>query len=83
MSDAMPNAVLEAMASGLALIATPGGAGDLIQGNGFVVAPRDPSAIRQAVGHYLADRQPDRGPPSEVEDARVVDVLACGRRLLP
>ena len=57
MSDAMPNAVLEAMASGLALIATPGGAGDLIQGNGFVVAPRDPSAIRQAVGHYLADRQ--------------------------
>ena len=40
MRDAMPNAALEAMASGLALIATPGGAGDLIRDNGFVIAPR-------------------------------------------
>jgi glycosyltransferase involved in cell wall biosynthesis len=55
--DAMPNAALEAMASGLAVIATPGGAGDLIRDNGFVIAPRDPSSIRHAVGRYLADRQ--------------------------
>lgn len=54
--DAMPNAALEAMASGLAVIATPGGAGDLIGDNGFVIAPGDPSAIRDAVGCYLADR---------------------------
>jgi glycosyltransferase involved in cell wall biosynthesis len=57
LSDAMPNAALEAMASGLALIATPGGAGDLIRDNGFVIAPRDPSSIRRAVARYLADRQ--------------------------
>lgn len=56
-SDAMPNAALEAMASGLALVATPGGAGDLIRGNGFVIAPRDPSSIRRAIERYLVDRQ--------------------------
>jgi glycosyltransferase involved in cell wall biosynthesis len=53
--DAMPNAALEAMASGLAVIATPGGAADLIRDNGFVIAPGDPSSIRHAVGRYLAD----------------------------
>lgn len=53
--DAMPNAALEAMASGLAVITTPGGAGDLVRDNGFVVAPQDPSSIRAAVGRYLAD----------------------------
>jgi L-malate glycosyltransferase len=55
--DAMPNAALEAMASGLALIATPGGAGDLIRDNGFLIAPGDPSSIRHAVGRYLADHR--------------------------
>ena len=55
--DAMPNAALEAMASGLAMIATPGGAADLIRDNGFVIAPGDAHAIRHAVGRYLADRQ--------------------------
>ena len=55
--DAMPNAALEAMASGLAVIATPGGAGDLIGDSGLVIAPGDPSAIRHAVGRYLADRR--------------------------
>ncbi len=57
MRDAMPNAALEAMASGLALVVTPGGAGDLVEGNGFVIPPRDPNAIREAVGRYLADRE--------------------------
>jgi glycosyltransferase involved in cell wall biosynthesis len=56
-SDAMPNAALEAMASGLALVATPGGVGDLVQGNGFVIAPGDPSAIRCVVERYLVDRR--------------------------
>lgn len=55
--DAMPNAALEAMASGLAVITTPGGAGDLIHDNGFVVPPRNPSSIRDAIGCYLADPQ--------------------------
>ena len=57
LSDAMPNAALEAMASGLALVTTPGGAGDLIRDNGFVIAPGDPSSIRRAIERYLVDRQ--------------------------
>jgi glycosyltransferase involved in cell wall biosynthesis len=57
MRDAMPNAALEAMASGLALIATPGGASDLIRGNGCVIETQDPYSIQQAVERYLTDRQ--------------------------
>jgi glycosyltransferase involved in cell wall biosynthesis len=55
LADAMPNVVLEAMAAGLAIVTTPGGAQDLISGNGLPIEPRDPASITRAVRRYLAD----------------------------
>jgi glycosyltransferase involved in cell wall biosynthesis len=49
--------VAEAMASGLAVITTPAtGASELIVDgkNGYVVAPRDPEAIRDRLAHLAA-----------------------------
>ena len=55
--DAMPNAVARGHGLRPRAVVTPGGAGDLVQGNGFVIPPRDADAIREAVGRYLADRE--------------------------
>jgi glycosyltransferase involved in cell wall biosynthesis len=53
--EAMPNAVLEAMASGLAIVTTPTGARELLDGNGFVVERGASAPLREALGRYLAD----------------------------
>jgi glycosyltransferase involved in cell wall biosynthesis len=50
LNEGMPNAVMEAMASGLPIITTyTGGTAELIRGNGIVVPMRAPSAIADAV----------------------------------
>jgi glycosyltransferase involved in cell wall biosynthesis len=55
LADAMPNVVLEAMAAGLAIVTTPTGGGEVLQGNGVTVPPADPDALREALTAYLSD----------------------------
>ena len=54
-ADAMPNVVLEAMAAGLAVVTTATGGREVVRGNGIIVAPGDPSALRTALLDYLTD----------------------------
>ena len=51
----MANVVLEAMASGLAIVTTRTGAAELIQDNGIVIETADPASIHRALGRYLMD----------------------------
>jgi len=53
--EAMPNAVLEAMASGLPIVTTPTGARELLDGNGFVVERGAADPLREALARYVAD----------------------------
>jgi glycosyltransferase involved in cell wall biosynthesis len=53
--DAMPNAVLEAMASGLAIVTTRTGAAERIDGNGTVVELPTVGQLRDAIARYLDD----------------------------
>ena len=53
--EAMSNALLEAMASGLPLVTTPNGITDLLDGNGAIVAPRNDVEIRHALLRYMDD----------------------------
>ncbi len=55
LADAMPNVVLEAMASGLAIVTTPTGGGEVLRGNGVTVAQANPEALRAALVAYLTD----------------------------
>jgi len=55
LSEAMPNVVLEGMASGLAIITTRTGAGELLRGNGQTVERAEPEALREALLGYLRD----------------------------
>jgi L-malate glycosyltransferase len=57
LADALPNVVLEAMASGLAIVTTRTGAAEMIRANGIVVESADPAAISGAVQRYLNDRR--------------------------
>jgi glycosyltransferase involved in cell wall biosynthesis len=56
LADALPNVVLEAMASGLAIVTTRTGAAEMIRDNGIVIESADPAAITGAVERYLNDR---------------------------
>jgi glycosyltransferase involved in cell wall biosynthesis len=56
--DGLPNVVLEALASGAPVVATPaGGIGAVIGDgvNGLLVPERDPAALAAAIGRVLAD----------------------------
>jgi glycosyltransferase involved in cell wall biosynthesis len=55
LEEAMPNVVLEAMASGLPIITTHSGADEIVQDNGTLVDPGDAGALAGALGAYLAD----------------------------
>jgi glycosyltransferase involved in cell wall biosynthesis len=56
LADALPNVVLEAMASGLAIVTTRTGAAEMIRDNGMVIDHAEPAAIAGAVERYLNDR---------------------------
>jgi glycosyltransferase involved in cell wall biosynthesis len=55
LEEAMPNAVLEAMAAGLPIVTTDTGARELVDGNGFVVKQGHAAALRQALSRYVED----------------------------
>lgn len=55
LSEAMPNVVLEAMASGLAIVTTRTGAGELLRGNGLTADRPAAEPLRQALLTYLRD----------------------------
>jgi glycosyltransferase involved in cell wall biosynthesis len=54
-TEGMPNVMLEAMASGLPIVCTPAAAAGVIDGNGLLVEPGRPEAIRAALERYLGD----------------------------
>ena len=58
LEEAMSNAVLEAMASSLPIIATKSGVTDFFDDNGVIVEKRDHRQIKAAIRGYLND--PDR-----------------------
>lgn len=53
--EAMSNAALEAMASGLPVITTETGVAEVLDENGFVVPRADPGAIAASLRRYLRD----------------------------
>ncbi|HET6794533.1 MAG TPA: glycosyltransferase, partial [Acidimicrobiales bacterium] len=56
--EGFPNAVLEAMAAGLPVVATDvGGVPELVRHgvDGLLVPPRDPGALAAAIGHLVGD----------------------------
>lgn len=53
--EAMSNATLEAMASGLPIITTRTGVAEVIDGNGIVVDKRNPTEIAAAMRRYASD----------------------------
>jgi glycosyltransferase involved in cell wall biosynthesis len=58
-SEGLPYALLEAMAAGIPVLATPVGAiPDVVTDgtHGYLVPPRDPAAIADAIGRFAADR---------------------------
>lgn len=55
LEEAMSNAMLEAMASGLPLITTDTGAPELIDSNGIVVQKKDHEQMRAAIRRYMVD----------------------------
>ncbi len=56
LNEGMSNALLEAMACGLPVIATnTGGSSELIQNNGFIVAPGSAAALREAIKKLTAE----------------------------
>jgi len=58
LNEGMPNAILEAMASGLAIIATDtGGSAELIQGNGFVIEKGNVGQIQESLIKFLENKE--------------------------
>ena len=57
LQEAMPNAMLEAMASGLPCITTNTGASELVHDSGIVVEVGNAAQIRDGLMTYLRDPQ--------------------------
>jgi len=55
LEESLCNAVLEAMACGLAIISTDTGAAELLEQNGFVVQAGDPASIKHALMEYASN----------------------------
>ena len=55
LAEALSNVVLEAMASGLAIVTTATGAQEVLHDNGLVVPPGNVMALRGALERYLKD----------------------------
>ena len=55
LEESLPNAVLEAMASGLPIVTTHTGARELLDSNGLVVERADCEALRRALERYLQE----------------------------
>ncbi len=61
--EGLPLAILEAMAAGLPIVATNvGGVPQVVDdgGNGYLVAPRDPGSLADAMARVAADRETSR-----------------------
>ena len=59
--EASPNAVIEAMAAGLAVVASDaGGIPEVVESNrnGLLVSPGDPAALATALGALVGDLEP-------------------------
>lgn len=57
LQEGMSNTVLEALAAGLPVVVSDtGGTAELVDGNGFVVPPRDPAALTAALARLSDDR---------------------------
>jgi glycosyltransferase involved in cell wall biosynthesis len=59
-AEGMPYALLEAMAAGIPVLATPVGAIPDVASDGmhgYLVPPRDPAAIAEAIARFAADRE--------------------------
>jgi len=83
--DGLPNVVLEAMASGRAVVATrvgaiPSGVADEV--TGLLVAPNDPAALAAALGRLAADGALTEalGRRGWARAAREFDVARCAAR---
>jgi glycosyltransferase involved in cell wall biosynthesis len=56
--EGMSNAVMEAMAAGLPIVATEvGGTGELLKGRGILVPPADPDALAEGLRRVLTEPQ--------------------------
>ncbi len=53
--EAMSNAALEALGAGLAVVTTPTGVAELVDGNGAVVPAGDPAALAGVLAGYCSD----------------------------
>jgi sugar transferase (PEP-CTERM/EpsH1 system associated) len=85
LSEATPVVILEAMASGLPIVATRvGGVPDLVVENetGLLVAPSDPGALADAIATYVLDGEMRRrhgiAGRARIEAAYSIDAMIAG-----
>ena len=80
-TEGLPNAVLEAMAHGVPVVATDvGGTRTLLEtGAGIVVPPRDPGALAEALAAMLRDA--DRRRAAGAEGRRIVEARYSVERM--
>ncbi len=86
--DGIPNALLEAMAAGLAVLATTvGGIPEVIVDGvtGLLVAPADPGALASALGRLAGDPalRADLGAAARAHAVTHLDRVQCARAIAP